>query len=95
MNREQTAEAIQVMQDWLDGGNLQERELGNMDAVWDSYGDNAQPVFMFDKYEYRIKPMPREFWINARTYDCYANKVAAEANRDRVDFIVHVREVIE
>ena len=92
MNREETIEAIKVMQGWLDGGDLQERELGNMDAVWGSYGDNAQPVFMFDRYEYRIKPKePREFWINPNYDGVEAGY--REFSETAVDDFVHVREV--
>ena len=63
MNREETREAIDVMLDWLNGGELEERELGDMDATWTSYEESDDALFNFELYEYRIKPKPREFKI--------------------------------
>ena len=64
MNREETREAIDVMLDWLNGGELEERELGDMDATWTSYEESDDALFNFELYEYRSKPKPREFWID-------------------------------
>ncbi len=85
MNKQETAEAIKVMQGWLDGGNLQERPLGDMDAVWASYGDNAQPVFMFDRYEYRIKPKPHQGYV--RLADLHVETGSCE------EHCIYVREI--
>ena len=62
MNKQETAEAIVVMQAWIDGDTVEEKDR-DPDGVqgWHPYDHN--PLFNFERYEYRIKPSPREFWI--------------------------------
>lgn len=59
MNREQTKEAIKVMQHYADGGEVNWRPRGKGD--WEACG--YDPVFDFLRNEYRIKPKPLECWV--------------------------------
>jgi hypothetical protein len=66
MNREQTLEAIKVMQAWCDGISLEARCVGS--GVWytcdpDSLGWNLSGV------EFRIKPRPMEIEVWVRNED--------------------------
>ena len=33
-------------------------------AVWTAYEGDHVPLFNLEEYSYRIKPKPREFWID-------------------------------
>lgn len=64
MNREETKEAIKVMQAYVDGKTIESRKLlrsGYWSAV---QADNTQSTPMWDWFEcrYRIKPEPREWY---------------------------------
>jgi len=55
MNREETKQAIEVMQAWLDGKEI---EFYSPDHGWQRCFDITG--WKFDKYEYRVKPAPRK-----------------------------------
>jgi hypothetical protein len=67
MNREQTKQAISVMQDWLNSATVECRLLVNdpiKPGYWVTMLENESPSWNFVTHEYRIKPKePREFWI--------------------------------
>jgi hypothetical protein len=85
-----------VMQAFLDGKTIQRRRntadawLTDISGVWD-----------FVMYEYRVKPEPREFWVNWYTGGGKSVHLSREAAKDAEDPYqvlaerIHVREVID
>lgn len=59
MTREETIEAIKVMQAWLDGEKVQVRSLY---ASSDEWHDICLLRWNFAGNQYRIKPKPLEVW---------------------------------
>lgn len=98
MNIEETKKAIEVMQAFVDGKTVQHfsRALG-----WLDFKDGVNsPSWCWDGVNYRIKPEPKDIWVNE--YDGYwgtawgtkeeaENGVGQYATRKAVRY----REVIE
>ncbi len=89
MNREQTKAAAEVMLHYANGGEVEyrrneSREWGDTNPIWDWSGG-----------DYRIKRVPREFWIHGT--DTVQPHVEGLSMKDK--FIeagfIRVREVIE
>ena len=53
MTREETAEHIKVLQDFVDGKAIEERRISFDHTEW---VDNNNPEWRWDKFDYRIKP---------------------------------------
>ena len=98
MNREETKAAIEVMQAYVDGAEIEFANIGE-----DEWAKKTLHM-MWDwvHYRYRIKPKPREFWL-AKDGDEYAVteggrhggmviRTPGKPNRAETIF---VREVIE
>jgi len=82
MNKEQTSEAITVMQAYVDGAEI---EIG---PEWATV---KEPTWTWTYSEYRIKPGPREFWIDPKK-----GVVSIGKPMDMVlEQFIKVREVIE
>ena len=67
MNREETEAAIEVMQAYVDGADLEYRYRKNpkwVVPVWLSF--STVIGWEFDCLEYRIKPKPKECWVRFR-----------------------------
>ena len=62
MNREDTKKAIVVMQAFVDGAEIQYKN-DNFDWVTCTH-ETATISWNHIEFTYRIKPKPREFWIN-------------------------------
>lgn len=61
MNREETIKNIEIMKAWVDGKEIQARELNNAKVrTWNSV---VYPSWNFHSCEFRIKPEPMELWI--------------------------------
>ena len=58
MNIEDTKKAIEVMQAFVDGKEIQCRSHNH------SHWKYANPDWNFTNCEYRVKPEPKEVWIN-------------------------------
>ena len=58
MNREETAKAIEVMQAFVDGAEI---EVDHPEMGWIVLHD--EPSWDWLEVNYRIKPKPREFWL--------------------------------
>lgn len=54
MTKEQAREAAAVMLGWADGKEVQWRGRGTIE--WNDFLNREGPVWIWDKYEYRIKP---------------------------------------
>ena len=59
MNREETAEAIKVMEHYRDGGEVEYQDL--TDSEW---YDRNPPIWDWIKYAYRIKKSSGECWAD-------------------------------
>jgi len=57
---EETKAAIEVMQAYADGAEVEFRRK-SIGGIWDT----CSPCWNWDTLEYRIKPKPREIWVNA------------------------------
>ena len=64
MTKEQTKQAIKVMQAWVDGEHIQGRVIGKTE--WGDYDGGWNPKWDWDGGEYRVKPKPMEIevWMN-------------------------------
>ncbi len=65
MNKQETAEAIKVMQAWIDNEPIQIQDVGSKKwrPIGTEYEGVSQPSWAWFSATYRIKPKPREFWI--------------------------------
>jgi len=89
MNKQQTRDAIKVMQAYVDG---EEIEVRGSTVEWIAEDLGVIP-WQWSTCEYRIKPKPREFWINPEADD--SDAIIYEAfNPDDADYI-KVREVLD
>jgi len=52
---------IEIMQACLDGAEIEYQQPG----VW---GKATNPEFLWNEYDYRVKPKPMEIWINVYNY---------------------------
>ncbi len=92
MNRKDTENAITVMTAWLDGAEIETR-LDNADERWRPCHPNLGPFWTWHTYEYRVKPKPREFWLNP---ECGVINEAHEVPLSDVrESWIKVREVID
>lgn len=90
MTRDNAKDYLLLVQALADGKTLQELYSG-------SWVDLPYVEFSFEPAHYRIKPEPREFWINTYPrYSCvHATKEDANnATASGLTETIHVREVI-
>lgn len=66
MNREETHAAIEVMQAWFENKPIQIRDNGSNKwrPIGTEYQGASQPSWDWSSATYRIKPKPREFWLD-------------------------------
>jgi len=90
------AEIIAVVKAHMDGKSIEHRARNSNNAPWLT----STPNWSFSDLDYRVKPEPREWWIN-RYADAYGDRVYATeeladngASFSRLECI-HVREVLE
>ena len=70
MNREETKMAIAVMQAFVEGQEIECK--AKQGGAWiDSFAS-----WNFEELYYRVKPKPREFWVNTRN-----QRAIAKGNR--------------
>ena len=62
MNRDRARELLPIIQAIADGKTVQERCVGDNPRDWHDW-DCSIPMFDNPKYEYRIKPEPREWFL--------------------------------
>jgi hypothetical protein len=90
MTKDETREAIKVMQAYVDGSEIEIKGDYDGDDAWEC---GEEPEWDFISNNYRIKPEPREWWIDRNTYQAYANRefVPGSAYNDAIK----VQEIIE
>ena len=90
MNRDRTKELLPIIEAFADGSIIQARGVDDEDGEWVTLED----LLCLDECDYRIKPKPREWWIDLRTNDAFCNQEYAERNLNAGrSNVVHVREV--
>ncbi len=97
MNKDETREAIKTMQAYVDGAEIELRNV-NTDEVKDA----PAPQWNFVICQYSIKPVPRTFWIGKR-FDHPNYEVMTinpiETDHEKRTYIqwewIEVKEVIE
>ncbi len=92
---------IEVIQAHRDGEKIERKMLGVAMAQWALCKTPQHSRFNFDEYDYRIKPEPREWWVNFYpqfTSGLIGSREAAdtEAALQKMFRVkcVHVREVL-
>jgi hypothetical protein len=67
MTRERARELLPVIQAFAEGKEIQERFIGGKDD-WSDCSERgpSAPAWNSTKWEFRIKPEPREWWIMRR-----------------------------
>ena len=89
-----TTEMIAVLQAFERGEVIEYRPKNSQ--RWGS----AEPIWNFSQFDYRVKPKPREWWLNVYKTSVCSHGSRAEADREqdnvarRID-CVHVREVLD
>jgi len=73
MNREETKKAIEVMQAYVDGKVVEY-------FAFDAWFPVNQPGWSFNDTKYRIKPEPREYWVNVYPGGIYVYKSKEDAD---------------
>ena len=89
MNRQRAKELLPIIQAFAEGKEIQIRR--SIGGRWDDL--TIEPMWN-GVAEYRIKPEPREWFLNVISSECYVTEECAKkfsAGRE----IVRVREVIE
>jgi hypothetical protein len=100
MNREKAAELWPILKAYAEGAEIEYRGTAASSSVWpDTWTGVKGPTFQPD-LEYRIKPKPREVWVNfyeSRLPATYRTEAAARetATPTALAVAVHMREVIE
>lgn len=96
MNIEETKKAIEVMQAFVDGKVVEYRWAAHTTEPWETA---TSPSWSWGQVEYRIKPQPKEIWVNEYTtgeaYNYDSPSDAAKALDATEGRTVHYREVIE
>ena len=78
MNKEETRKAIEVMQAWIDG---EEIEWYSSVSGWTRV--NTVPLWEWYEHKYRIKPKPRSIWVNEYEGQISSNVFFAKESADR------------
>ena len=94
MTREDAKKLLPIIEAYANGETVQIRK-GNY------WGKNEYYTFAGSPDSYRIKPKPREFWVNEYTFGigntCYTSEHFADAARRGDKFIktIHLIEVLD
>ncbi len=102
MNKQQTQEAIEIMQHWLDGGAVEFRPSKESElAIGDWMPMGLCDTFNFYHWEYRIKKEPLEIYYLVDDKGDYFNHYGidrlADAEKEAVYMglkIIKMREVV-
>ena len=78
-----------VLQGIADGKDVQERDTDHDDAEWLDY-DPASSFILNVSWDYRIKPEPREFWLDPDDHEVWLDQ-----DTPPVPHAIKVREVLE
>lgn len=102
-----TEEMIEVMQGWENGKEIQQKYLYGSDMVhsWTAQAvmSDGKPIWNWASIDYRIKPEPKEIWVNEYkpethrySYVVFDDRQEAEnAAGAAIRTAVKYREVIE
>ena len=96
-DKQETERRIEVMQAFVDDENIEVRRKTEM-AVWYSVG--GDPSWNWSACDFRVKPKPREFWINIYpqqrySFATYNTKKEADAYALQRSVCIKVREVVD
>lgn len=86
MNRERARELLPIIEAYANGEKIEGRPLSSLNN-FTSVGEDNSGLYFCDDVEYRIKPKPREFWINPELMTVWSTK---GANND----CIKVREIL-
>ena len=92
MNRDKTKKAIEVMQAYVDGAEIEVKYSGF--SKWRKFIDDVEPLFNWDSAEYRIKPKAREFWVSAFRYSTDQTERHCFDGKPSFGTWIKVREVL-
>lgn len=89
MTPTQLKEAAQVMLAAAEGKQVQYMPRSTGQWVPTGWAENDSPSWDWHLYEYRIKPEPREWWVDLNTGKCHVLEPSSTHND-----VIKVREVI-
>lgn len=97
MTKERLKELLPVMQAWIESKPIEVRTHPN--GHWEVYRGTC-PDFDHELWSWRIKPEPREYWVNVYNGwlgNLYPTKETAnkDAVADQRQELIHLREVLD
>ena len=94
MNREKTEKAIDVMQAYVDGKEVQFKRIDSRKA-WEDFKPWSTPIWDWYCFDYRVKPEPIVRWAALSTENevIVLYRTKEEAERSSWDRIVKLVEV--
>lgn len=100
MTRDEARHVAEILTAWADGETIQYRTKGHARWYDDPNDETWSSLRVFEEFEFRIKPKPREWWLSADGHGEYVFAHDCEATAARHSGLgnlppVHVREVIE
>jgi len=97
MNRERAAELLPIITAFANGEDIQNRHINNNDFWRDAI--DIELLFDIEYIEWRIKPKPREFWIDKtvipKLLDGSCTQAYITSCSQSGDAFIHVIEVIK
>ena len=99
MNRNRAKELLPIITAFANGEEIQCRNQNSSESRM-VFVENEFPRFEIEYYEFRIKPKPREFWINIYPsgvgFDCFDTEQKANLKAGSLrSECIRLREVIE
>lgn len=86
---------ISVIQAYIEGADIQSRKINDIEYGVTTYFDCESPQWDFANCEYRVKPAPREFWIDLNSNGNVNHCTHYTADRNEGMRYIKVREVLE
>lgn len=76
-----TKEKIEVMQAWEDGKPIQYKT--SIRDMWNDWEYSYEPNWNWEECKYRIKPGPKEIWVNEFSYQEFEDDLLGYAYSDK------------
>lgn len=89
MDREYAKKMAVILQGIADGKVIEERDMEREAPEWLDY-DPKSSLILNSSWDYRIKPEPREFWLDPDDHEVWLDQ-----DTPPVPHAIKVREVLE
>ena len=93
-DKQETERRIEVMQAFVDDENIEAKNR-NGSSGW--YSVEGDPSWNWSACDFRVRPKPREFWVNIypHSFATYNTKKEADAYALQRSVCIKVREVVD